>query len=188
MKNNINLKPFLFSLILLLNSNYSHGQNNLKDPSLSKFYLKWSLKNHLIDAWVSKKDGTKDFGHFYAISDSTISLIPQIELKRENRALMITHYSNINSIKLREDNRKQTILLKFLPISIITGIFGGSLAYYIEGNDNKHLFGMGFLSGTGITLITSAIIGSFKLTIPIKGSYEKLDKNRESLISISATQ
>ena len=86
---------------------------------------------------------------------------------------MITSYSNINSIKLREDNRKQTTLLKFLPISFITGILGGSIVYYYGGSDNIHLFGLGFISGTGITLLTSAIVGSFKLTIPIKGNYRK---------------
>lgn len=183
------MRVILFSLLFFLNICYSFGQIdslNSKASKLSKFTSKWAPKHVLIDVWIFKKDGTKDFGHLYNISDSAITLIPQIELKRMNRDLMSTNYSNINVITIREDNRKSRIFRKSIPISFFSGLTAGCLAYFIRDNGGVGSFSAGFISVTGIGFIAGTIVGSFKLTIPIKGNYNNFKKYRTNLRSISA--
>jgi hypothetical protein len=186
------MRIILFFLLIFFNIYYSQSQNDPKsidNSKLSKFTAKWSPKHVLIDAWIFEKDGTKKFGHLYEVTDSAISLIPQIELRRENRDLMIINYSKINTIALREDNRKSKMFRKFLPLALLTGLVGGTAFFYmIDGKSKVNIFGLGFISGTGIGLIAGAIVGSIKVAIPIKGKYNNFEKHSNELKSIAVQQ
>ena len=172
-----------------LNICYAHCQNeqvDMKVSKLSKFTNKWSPKHILIDTWVFEKGRARKFGHLYGVNDSSIILIPQIEMRKEKRDLMIINYSEINKIALREDNRKSRVFRKSLLYATLAGLIVGGVYYVIDGRSNIHTFGLGFVSGAGISLFTGIVVGSLKVVIPINRNYQNFDKYKNELRSISA--
>jgi hypothetical protein len=166
-------------LLLISYANILCSQENTLGKSESKLYKfseKWSKTDKKIDTWVYTKHRLLSNGFLYDVSDSTIST------KYKKDSVIITNYSDITRIVLREDNRKRRFGFRALIIGAPVGILSGIILFNTS-DYQLGAFPVGFIAGAGLSYLVGLTLGSLKVVIPIKSS--KVNKERLKSLSMN---
>jgi len=154
-------------------------------------------KNKIYRTWVSlNREPFKFKGVLYEVSDSSILVSRSIVIKKNtiDRSEMVNfNISNIETIRTRKNNN----IGKGILIGTLSGFVVGGAIGLISGADPPDSF-FRFTAGenailNGILLAyvgadIGGVIGSFKVKIPINGSINNYNRNKNRLRGYSVNK
>ena len=173
--------PLVLLLLCLFSQSEAQEWREVDVDKLNKFTLKWAPSERLVDVYITTLDKRRVNGLLYQVTDSTIKVANPNYVKKGIGTPREVQVTNMGMVVLREDNRKRRYFLWGAAIGLVAGSLAGGLI--------APEFPLGlFIPVAGGSMVTSAILASHKIYIPLKGDKAKFNKYQKRLKSLSVSE
>jgi len=167
-------KLFLLLVVLLCVSFLSYSQEDT---------LK---KSEIYKIWINSIDGSEIKGIIYQTNDSSLLISNTLKFTDHTRGFsepINICYNNIKVIKIRSGKK----IKKGVIIGSATGfVLGGLMGYAGQArrSSSEEVMTQAFAAGAFFGVcgaLVGGVAGSFRITIPIDGSFKKFSENKNRL-------